>query len=50
MTQSKITIVGVGDDGSQGLSQQVIEVISNATTLVGSVSMLDLFPSFGGSN
>ena len=27
MTQSKITIVGVGDDGSQGLTQQAIEVI-----------------------
>ncbi|MFZ4470395.1 MAG: precorrin-6y C5,15-methyltransferase (decarboxylating) subunit CbiE [Pirellula sp.] len=49
MTQSKITIVGVGDDGSQGLTQQAIEVISKATTLFGSVSMLDRFPLFAGT-
>lgn len=48
MKQSKITIVGVGDDGSPGLSQQAIEVIQQASTLFGSSTMLERFPNFQG--
>lgn len=48
MKQSKITIVGVGDDGSPGLSQQAIEVIQQASTLFGSSTLLERFPNFQG--
>jgi len=48
MKQSKITIVGVGDDGSPGLSQQAIEVIQRASTLFGSSTLLERFPNFQG--
>jgi precorrin-6Y C5,15-methyltransferase (decarboxylating) len=48
MKQSKITIVGVGDDGSPGLSQQAIEVIQRASTLFGSSTLLERFPKFQG--
>lgn len=43
MKQSKITIVGVGDDGSPGLSQQAIEVVRSATRIYGSPSLLNRF-------
>ena len=44
MTNStKITIVGVGDDGSPGLSQQATEVIARATKLYGSTALLERF-------
>jgi precorrin-6Y C5,15-methyltransferase (decarboxylating) len=39
----KITIVGVGDDGSPGLSQQATEVIARASKLYGSDSLLERF-------
>ncbi|MFN9463746.1 MAG: precorrin-6y C5,15-methyltransferase (decarboxylating) subunit CbiE, partial [Planctomycetota bacterium] len=39
----KITIVGVGDDGSPGLSQQASEVIARASKLYGSASLLERF-------
>ena len=39
----KITIVGVGDDGSPGLSQQATEVIARASKLYGSASLLERF-------
>jgi precorrin-6Y C5,15-methyltransferase (decarboxylating) len=39
----KITIVGVGDDGSPGLSQQATEVIARATKLYGSTALLERF-------
>lgn len=39
----KITIVGVGDDGSPGLSQQATEVIARASKLFGSASLLERF-------
>jgi precorrin-6Y C5,15-methyltransferase (decarboxylating) len=48
MKHSKITIVGVGDDGSPGLSQQAIEVIQRASTLFGSSTLLERFPNFQG--
>jgi precorrin-6Y C5,15-methyltransferase (decarboxylating) len=40
---TKITIVGVGDDGSPGLSQQATEVIARATKLYGSTALLERF-------
>lgn len=39
----KITIVGVGDDGSPGLSQQAKEVIARASKVYGSASLLERF-------
>jgi len=39
----KITIVGVGDDGSPGLSQQASEVIARASKVYGSASLLERF-------
>ena len=47
MSSPRITIVGVGDDGSPGLSQQAIEVIQKAKKLFGSPSLLDRFDVTG---
>jgi precorrin-6Y C5,15-methyltransferase (decarboxylating) len=43
MIRSKITIIGVGDDGSPGLSQQAMEVIQRASKLYGSSTLLERF-------
>ena len=48
MSQHKITIVGIGDDGAPGLTQHALDVICNAKRLMGSSSLLGRFPEFRG--
>lgn len=48
MSQHKITIVGIGDDGAPGLTQHALDVIRNAKRLMGSSSLLGRFPEFRG--
>ena len=45
---NKIWIIGVGDDGSEGLTKQAAETIDSAALLVGSPSLLAKFPNFNG--
>jgi precorrin-6Y C5,15-methyltransferase (decarboxylating) len=45
---NKIWIIGVGDDGSEGLTKQAAETIDSAALLVGSPSLLAKFPNFTG--
>jgi len=44
----KILIVGVGDDGAEGLTKQASDCIASAELLVGSGSLLAKFPDFVG--
>ncbi len=48
MQNSKITIVGIGDDGAPGLTQHANEIIRNAKLLVGPASLLARFPDYRG--
>jgi len=48
MSQHKITIVGIGDDGAPGLTQIALEVIRNAKHLLGTSSLLAKFPEYQG--
>jgi precorrin-6Y C5,15-methyltransferase (decarboxylating) len=48
MSQHKITIVGIGDDGAPGLTQIALEVIRNAKHLLGTSSLLAKFPEYHG--
>ncbi|MCU0708012.1 MAG: precorrin-6y C5,15-methyltransferase (decarboxylating) subunit CbiE [Pirellula sp.] len=48
MEKNKITIVGIGDDGAPGLTQQATDLIRHATRLVGPGSLLAKFPEFTG--
>ena len=41
-------IIGVGDDGAEGLTKQAADHISSANTLVGASSLLAKFPNFKG--
>jgi precorrin-6Y C5,15-methyltransferase (decarboxylating) len=45
---AKIMIVGVGDDGAEGLTKQAADYINSASNLVGSASLLAKFPGFKG--
>lgn len=45
---NKIWIIGVGDDGSEGLTKQAAETIDSAALLVGSPSLLAKFTNFTG--
>ena len=45
---SKIMIIGVGDDGAEGLTKHAADCIQAASVLVGSPSLLDKFPNFAG--
>ena len=45
---SKIMIIGVGDDGAEGLTKQAADCIQAANVLVGSPSLLAKFPNFAG--
>lgn len=42
---NKINVVGIGLDGALGLTEQVREVVSNATLLIGSDRHLSYFPT-----
>jgi precorrin-6B C5,15-methyltransferase / cobalt-precorrin-6B C5,C15-methyltransferase len=44
----KILIVGVGDDGAEGLTKQASDFICSAGVLVGSSTLLAKFPNFTG--
>jgi precorrin-6B C5,15-methyltransferase / cobalt-precorrin-6B C5,C15-methyltransferase len=44
----KILIIGIGDDGAEGLTKQATECIQNAAVLVGSANLLAKFPDFSG--
>jgi precorrin-6B C5,15-methyltransferase / cobalt-precorrin-6B C5,C15-methyltransferase len=46
--KKKILIVGVGDDGAEGLTKQASDAVSSAQTLVGSAGLLSKFPNFKG--
>jgi precorrin-6Y C5,15-methyltransferase (decarboxylating) len=44
----KILIIGVGDDGAEGLTKQAADQIGAAEVLVGSATLLAKFPNFSG--
>jgi precorrin-6Y C5,15-methyltransferase (decarboxylating) len=46
--KKKILIIGVGDDGAEGLTKQAADAVSNAEVLVGSAGLLSKFPLFSG--
>ena len=46
--KKKILIIGVGDDGAEGLTKQAADQIGAAEVLVGSATLLAKFPSFSG--
>jgi len=48
MSNHRITIIGVGDDGAPGLTQHAVELIQQATCLIGPASLLSKFPNFAG--
>lgn len=48
VNKAKILIIGVGDDGVEGLTKQAADYINAAATLVGSASLLAKFPNFAG--
>jgi precorrin-6Y C5,15-methyltransferase (decarboxylating) len=48
LEKNKITIVGIGDDGAPGLTQQATDLIRRAPRLVGPASLLAKFPEFTG--
>lgn len=45
---NKIMIIGVGDDGAEGLTKHAGECIQNASLLVGAPGLLAKFPDFAG--
>jgi precorrin-6B C5,15-methyltransferase / cobalt-precorrin-6B C5,C15-methyltransferase len=45
---TKIMIIGVGDDGAEGLTKQAADTIQAAKTLVGTPNLLNKFPHFAG--
>ncbi len=46
--KKKILIIGVGDDGAEGLTKQAADQIGAAEVLVGSATLLAKFPNFSG--
>lgn len=46
--KKKILIIGVGDDGAEGLTKQAADQIGAAEVLVGSATLLAKFPNFPG--
>ena len=44
MSGSKIQIIGIGDDGSDGLTQSTRQMVDEAEVLVGAARILDAFP------
>jgi precorrin-6Y C5,15-methyltransferase (decarboxylating) len=46
--KKKILIIGVGDDGAEGLTKQAADFVNAAEVLVGSSGMLAKFPGFAG--
>ncbi len=44
----KIEVIGVGLDGTLGLSDRLLAIIQQATILVGTQRLLDYFPTFAG--
>ena len=46
--KNKILIIGVGDDGAEGLTKQAADHIAAAALLVGSTALLAKFPNFRG--
>ena len=46
---NKIIIVGVSDDGAEGLTKQAADCIQGASVLVGTPGLLAKFPNFRGS-
>ncbi|MBU6172478.1 MAG: precorrin-6y C5,15-methyltransferase (decarboxylating) subunit CbiE [Planctomycetes bacterium] len=45
---NKIWIIGVGDDGAEGLTKQALDLVKSAKLLVGSQSLLAKFPDYHG--
>jgi precorrin-6Y C5,15-methyltransferase (decarboxylating) len=45
---NRIWIIGVGDDGAAGLTKQALDIIASSSMLVGSISLLEKFPSYEG--
>lgn len=46
--KNRITIVGIGDDGAPGLTQQASELIHSASCLIAPASLLAKFPAYQG--
>ncbi len=49
MGNSKILIIGIGDDGAEGLTKHATDAVHQAEVLVGSPSLLGKFPSYTGT-
>ena len=49
MSTPRIRIVGVGDDGRPGLTQQALDAILSSPMLLGNESLLDRFPEYKGT-
>ncbi len=46
--KNRITIIGIGDDGARGLTQQACELIHRASCLIGPSNLLTKFPEYSG--
>lgn len=45
---SRITVIGIGDDGASGLTQHAHDLIRKATCLIGPPNLLAKFPDYAG--
>ncbi len=50
MTNNSIQVVGIGLDGAMGLTVSVLEIVNQATVLVGSDRHLSYFPQYEGKS
>lgn len=48
MNNSKIYIIGIGDDGVPGLTKQALDLIGSARVLLGSANLISKFPDYTG--
>ncbi|MBU6237915.1 MAG: precorrin-6y C5,15-methyltransferase (decarboxylating) subunit CbiE [Planctomycetes bacterium] len=46
--KNRITIIGIGDDGARGLTQQACDLIHRAPCLIGPSNLLAKFPEYSG--
>ncbi len=47
--KNRITIIGIGDDGARGLTQQACDLIHRASCLIGPSNLLAKFPGYPGT-
>lgn len=48
MSNTKIHIIGIGDDGVPGLTKQALELIGQSRVLLGTANLLSKFPDYAG--